>query len=57
MRGSVGVGVEGSSKAMNLGSRWRTAHAFGARFAHLRGAAAAEATARAASARPAGRDS
>ena len=57
MRGSVGVGVEGSSKAMNLGCRWRTAHAFGARFARSRRAAAAEAAAHAASARPAGRDS
>lgn len=52
MRGYVGVGVEGISKSMNLGSLWRTAHAFRARFAHSRRAAA-----RAASARTAGRDS
>lgn len=33
MRGYFGVGVEGISKPMNLGSILRTAHAFGASFA------------------------
>ncbi len=32
MRGYFGVGVEGISKAMNVGSLLRTAHAFGAGF-------------------------
>jgi tRNA G18 (ribose-2'-O)-methylase SpoU len=32
MRGYFGVGVEGISKAMNLGNLMRTAHAFGASF-------------------------
>lgn len=32
MRGYFGIGVEGVSKAMNVGSLWRTAHAFGASF-------------------------
>ncbi|MBL8836397.1 MAG: RNA methyltransferase, partial [Alphaproteobacteria bacterium] len=33
MRGYFGIGVEGISKPMNLGSLLRTAHAFGASFA------------------------
>ena len=33
MRGYFGIGVEGVSKPMNLGSLMRTAHAFGASFA------------------------
>ena len=32
MRGYFGIGVEGVSKAMNVGSLFRTAHAFGAAF-------------------------
>jgi tRNA G18 (ribose-2'-O)-methylase SpoU len=32
MRGYFGIGVEGISKAMNVGSIMRTAHAFGAHF-------------------------
>ena len=32
MRGYFGIGVEGVSKAMNVGSLFRTAHAFGAGF-------------------------
>jgi tRNA G18 (ribose-2'-O)-methylase SpoU len=32
MRGYFGIGVEGASKAMNVGSLFRTAHAFGAGF-------------------------
>lgn len=32
MRGYFGIGVEGLSKAMNLGALHRTAHAFGASF-------------------------
>jgi tRNA G18 (ribose-2'-O)-methylase SpoU len=32
MRGYFGIGAEGISKPMNLGSLWRTAHAFGASF-------------------------
>jgi tRNA(Leu) C34 or U34 (ribose-2'-O)-methylase TrmL len=32
MRGYFGIGVEGISKAMNAGSLFRTAHAFGASF-------------------------
>ena len=38
MRGYFGIGVEGISKPMNLGSLWRTAHAFGARFIFTIGA-------------------
>ena len=33
LRGYFGIGVEGVSKAMNLGALLRTAHAFGASFA------------------------
>jgi len=33
MRGYFGIGVEGISKAYNLGAVLRTAHAFGASFA------------------------
>ena len=32
MRGYFGIGVEGVSKAMNVGNLFRTAHAFGASF-------------------------
>jgi len=32
MRGYFGIGIEGVSKAMNVGSLFRTAHAFGASF-------------------------
>jgi tRNA G18 (ribose-2'-O)-methylase SpoU len=32
MRGYFGIGVEGLSKSMNLGTLFRTAHAFGASF-------------------------
>lgn len=32
MRGYFGIGIEGLSKPMNLGSLFRTAHAFGASF-------------------------
>ena len=32
MRGYFGIGVEGVSKAMNVGSLFRSAHAFGASF-------------------------
>ena len=32
MRGYFAIGVEGISKAMNVGSLFRTAHAFGAGF-------------------------
>ncbi len=39
MRGYFGIGVEGISKPMNLGSLWRTAHAFGASFVFTVGAA------------------
>lgn len=39
MRGYFGIGVEGISKPMNLGSLWRTAHAFGASFVFTIGAA------------------
>ena len=39
MRGYFGVGVEGISNPMNLGSLWRTAHAFGASFVFTLGAA------------------
>ncbi|HKO06265.1 MAG TPA: RNA methyltransferase [Alphaproteobacteria bacterium] len=38
MRGYFGIGVEGISKSMNLGSLWRTAHAFGAAFVFTIGA-------------------
>jgi len=38
MRGYFGVGVEGISKSMNLGSLWRTAHAMGAAFVFTIGA-------------------
>jgi len=39
MRGYFGIGVEGISKAMNAGGLFRTAHAFGASFVFLIGAA------------------
>ncbi|MBM3599534.1 MAG: RNA methyltransferase [Alphaproteobacteria bacterium] len=39
MRGYFGIGVQGISKAMNLGSVFRTAHAFGASFVFTIGAA------------------
>ncbi len=32
MRGYFGIGAEGISKAMNVGSLFRSAHAFGASF-------------------------
>ena len=32
MRGYFGIGIEGASKAMNVGALFRTAHAFGAAF-------------------------
>ena len=32
MRGYFGIGVEGVSKAMNVGALMRSAHAFGANF-------------------------
>lgn len=38
MRGYFGIGVEGISKPMNLGSLMRTAHAFGAAFVFTVGA-------------------
>ncbi len=38
MRGYFGIGVEGISKAYNLGAMLRTAHAFGASFAYTIGA-------------------
>ena len=38
MRGYFGIGVEGISKPMNLGSLMRTAHAFGASFVFTIGA-------------------
>lgn len=38
MRGYFGIGVEGLSKAMNAGSLFRTAHAFGASFVFTVGA-------------------
>ncbi len=38
-RGYFGIGVEGVSKAMNIGSLFRTAHAFGASFVFTVGAA------------------
>jgi tRNA G18 (ribose-2'-O)-methylase SpoU len=38
MRGYFGIGVEGISKPMNLGSLLRSAHAFGASFAFTIGA-------------------
>ncbi len=43
MRGYFGIGVEGLSKPMNLGSVMRTAHAFGASFVFTIGATYAEA--------------
>ncbi|MBH88660.1 MAG: rRNA methyltransferase [Magnetovibrio sp.] len=39
MRGYFGIGVEGISKAMNIGSIFRTAHAFNASFVFTVGAA------------------
>jgi len=39
MRGYFGIGVQGISKPMNLGSLMRTAHAFGASFVFTIGAA------------------
>lgn len=39
MRGYFGIGVEGISKAANLGALMRTAHAFGASFCFTIGAA------------------
>ena len=39
MRGYFGIGVEGISKQMNVGSLFRTAHAFGASFLFTIGAA------------------
>lgn len=38
MRGWFGIGVEGVSKAMNVGALFRTAHAFGASFLFTVGA-------------------
>lgn len=38
MRGYFAIGAEGISKAMNVGSLWRTAHAFGASFMFTVGA-------------------
>ena len=38
MRGYFGIGVEGISKAMNIGSIFRTAHAFEASFVFTIGA-------------------
>lgn len=38
MRGYFGIGVEGVSKAMNAGSLFRAAHAFGASFVFMIGA-------------------
>jgi tRNA G18 (ribose-2'-O)-methylase SpoU len=38
MRGYFGIGVEGISKPMNLGSLWRTAHGFDASFVFTVGA-------------------
>lgn len=38
MRGYFGIGVQGISKAYNLGAMLRTAHAFGASFAYTVGA-------------------
>ena len=38
MRGYFGIGVEGISKAMNIGSIFRTAHAFEASFVFTVGA-------------------
>jgi tRNA G18 (ribose-2'-O)-methylase SpoU len=35
MKGYFGIGVEGVSKAMNVGTLFRTAHAFGASFVFL----------------------
>jgi tRNA G18 (ribose-2'-O)-methylase SpoU len=39
MRGYFGIGIEGASKAMNVGALFRTAHAFGASFVFTVGAA------------------
>ena len=39
MRGYFGIGVEGISKAMNVGAIFRTAHAFDASFVFTVGAA------------------
>ncbi|MEQ9124760.1 MAG: TrmH family RNA methyltransferase, partial [Alphaproteobacteria bacterium] len=39
MKGYFGIGVEGLSKAQNLGALMRTAHAFGAQFLFTVGAA------------------
>jgi tRNA G18 (ribose-2'-O)-methylase SpoU len=38
MKGYFGIGVEGVSKAMNVGTLFRTAHAFGASFVFTLGA-------------------
>ncbi|MSO71516.1 MAG: RNA methyltransferase [Alphaproteobacteria bacterium] len=38
MRGYFGIGVEGISKVANIGSIWRSAHAFGASFVFTIGA-------------------
>ena len=32
MKGYFGIGIEGASKAVNVGTLFRTAHAFGASF-------------------------
>ena len=32
MKGYFGIGIEGPSKSMNVGTLFRTAHAFGASF-------------------------
>lgn len=42
MRGYYGIGVEGLSKAQNLGALMRTAHAFGAQFLFTIGASYAK---------------
>ena len=39
MRGYFGIGVAGVSKSMNVGSLFRTAHAFGASYVFTVGAA------------------
>lgn len=46
MRGYFGIGVEGISKQMNIGSLFRTAHAFGASFVFTVAAAYARAEGR-----------
>jgi len=38
MKGYFGIGVEGVSKATNVGTLFRTAHAFGASFVFIVGA-------------------